>query len=134
MIPQVSGPTLDQITVTQFPSFTYLISDEQIVGNVDGIESIQQAIWHVWNTERYSLAIYSPNYGIELKKYKGRTFEFFRDTIQKTLRDALLQDDRIIGVNVTNVTKTSRDSALVEFTVTSDRGTFGMEVEANGIL
>src|ERR671923_1579901 len=129
MIPQVSGITVDQIEVTQYPSFDYAVvnDDTQIVGNVDGIESIKQAIWHIWNTERYSQQIYSMNYGIELAKYKGRTFEFFRDTIQKTLRDALTQDDRIINVNVINVTKTAKDSALVEFTVISDHGTFGME-------
>lgn len=40
-----------------------------------------------------------------------------------------MQDDRILGVNVTSVTKESIDSALVKFDVIADKGTFGMEVD-----
>jgi len=40
MIPQVSGVTIDQINVVQYPTFTYRVTDNQISGNVDGIEAI----------------------------------------------------------------------------------------------
>ena len=134
MIPQVSGVTIDQVNVVQYPTFTYRVTDNQISGNVDGIEAIQQAVYHILSTERYAYPIYSDNRGVEFKKYIGRPFSFLRDTIQKTLRDALLQDDRITAVSVTNVSRTSRDGALIEFKVTSDRGTFGSEVTVNGII
>lgn len=131
MIPQVSGPTIGQIEIVQYPSFDFRLGDNQIVGNVDGLEAIQQTVFHIWHTERYAYPIYGRNYGIELQKYIGRSFGYLKDTIQKTLDEALLQDDRIINVKVTNVTKSDKSSALIEYTVTSDRGTFAMEGEVD---
>ncbi|KAK9679497.1 Protein of unknown function (DUF2634) [Popillia japonica] len=134
MIPQVSGTTIDQVEVVQYPSYTYRVIDNQIVGNIDGTEAIQQAIMHIWSTERYDYPIYSDNYGIELRKYKGRSFSYLKDTIQKTLSDAMGQDDRITDVNVTGVEKSGKDGAVIKFTVTCDKGAFNMEVSANGVL
>lgn len=134
MIPQVSGTTIDQVEVVQYPSYTYRVIDNQIVGNIDGTDAIRQSIWHTWNTERYDYPIYSGNKGIELRKYKGKPFSYLESTIQKTLSDALLQDDRITSVSVTSVEKLGKDGAIVRFDVASDKGTFSMEVSANGLL
>ena len=131
MIPMITGGITEQIETVPFPSYTYRLSETQIVGSVDGLDAIQQAVYHILSTERYSYDIYDENYGVELGKYIGRSFEYLKTTIQNTLRDALLQDDRIIDVVVTSVERTNTDSALVLFTVTSDNGTFGAEVNIN---
>jgi len=131
MIPQISGAIIEQIEIIPFPSFTYRLADGQIIGNTDGIEAVQQAVYHILSTERYAYAIYDDNYGVELEKYIGRSFGYLEASIQNTLRDALLQDDRIIDVTVTNIEKIKTDSALVEFTVTCSRGTFGAEVNVS---
>lgn len=129
MIPQISGAIgVEQIKVIPFPSNTYRLTDTQLIGSIDGLTAIEQAVYHILSTERYAYAIYDFNFGAELEKYKGRSFGYLETTIQNTLRDALLQDDRIIAVNVTSVTKQAIDSALVKFDVISDRGTFGAEV------
>lgn len=131
MIPQISGGIVGSIETVAFPSNTYRLTEDQIVGDIDGIEAIKQAVFHILSTERYAYAIYENNYGSELEKYLGRSFSYLEATIQDTLRDALLQDDRITAVNVTSVTKTKKDSALILFTVISDRGSFNMEVDVN---
>lgn len=132
MIPQISGGNASQIEFTRFPSFTYRMIEidaySQISGDIDDLDSIRQAVFHVLMTERYDYVIYSDDYGIELRKYFGRGFDFLQASIQNTLRDGLLQDDRITDVTVTKVTRSSIDRAHVEFTVTSDRGTFNVEV------
>ena len=133
MIPQIdSAIGIEQIKVVPFPSYTYRLADTQIVGSTDGLEAIKQAVFHILSTERYAYQIYDENYGVEFEKYKGRSFEYLKTTIQSTVRDALLQDGRIIGVNVTNIKQLGADSALVEISVVSDRGTFNMEVPVNG--
>lgn len=131
MIPQISGIEVGNLTFVRYPSNTYRLLDPQIVGNVDGIEAIKQAVFHILSTERYAYDIYSRNYGVELEKYIGRSFEYCETTIQNTLRDALYQDDRIQTVIVTNTERVDKSSLLVEFTVVSDNGTFGMEVTVN---
>jgi len=132
LIPQISGAIgVEQIEVVPFPSNTYRLTDTQLIGSIDGINAVEQAVYHILSTERYAYAIYDDNYGVELEKYIGRSFGYLETTIQNTLRDALLQDDRILAVSVTSVTKQAIDSALVQFNVISDRGTFGAEVNIN---
>lgn len=128
MIPQISGAAINQIKVVPYPSLTYRVADEQITGTIDGLDAIRQAAYHILSTERYDYEIHGSNYGVELRKCKGRGFDYLETTIQKTLRNALLQDDRITNVTVTNVQKVKADAALIEAEITSSRGTFRMGV------
>ena len=59
---------------------------------------------------------------MQLNKYIGRPFEYLQATIEKDLRDALTQDDRIDNIVVTNITKQDLDTAIVEFDVYSVEG------------
>lgn len=131
MIPQISGGITQQLVFVPFPSRTFKFTTEKTAGFVDREDAIKQAVFHILSTERYAYIIYDENYGVQLRQYKGQSFSFLEATIQNTLRDALLQDDRILGVTVTNIAKLSENSALVEFTVTHNKGTFGTEVEVN---
>ena len=101
---------------------------DRIAGFVDDIEAIKQAVYHILSIERYAYAIYDDNYGVELEQYIGQDFEYLSATIQETLNEALTQDDRIFGVEVTNVEKTDNNSALVEFNVLTRNDEIEMEV------
>lgn len=101
---------------------------DRIAGFVDNIEAIKQAVYHILSIERYAYAIYDDNYGVELEQYIGQDFEYLSATIQETLNEALTQDDRIFGVEVTNVEKTDDNSALVEFNVLTRNDEIEMEV------
>lgn len=104
---------------------------DRIAGFVDDIEAIKQAVYHILSIERYAYAIYDDNYGVELEQYIGQDFEYLSATIQETLNEALTQDDRIFGVEVTNVEKTDDNSALVEFNVLTRNDEIEMEVIVN---
>lgn len=105
--------------------------EERLIGYVDNLEAIKQAVYHILMVERYSYLIYSDNYGVELAQYIGRDFDYLENTIQDTLKDALTYDLRITDVIVNEVTKINTDKALVKFTVYSIYGNLQMEVSIN---
>lgn len=118
-----------QIQTYRYPDRTYRMGVKTMNGSIDKVDSIKQAIYHIMNTERYSNPIYSRSYGIELEKYQNADIEYIRSTIQTTLEDALLQDDRITNVTVDSVEQTDFNSCLVKFTVTTIYGVQEEEVE-----
>lgn len=131
MIPQISGGITQQIEVVPYANRTFRFTEEETSGFVDGVESVKQGIYHILMIERYAHEIYDDNTGVQLQQYIGKPFSFLQSTIQNTLRDALLQDDRITDIIVTNITKTAIDSALVEFTAVTNVGAVAMEVPVN---
>lgn len=104
---------------------------ERIMGYVDNLEAIKQAVYHILMVERYSYIIYSDNYGVELNQYIGRGFDYLQNTIEETLRDALTYDLRITDVAVNSIEKVDTDNALINFTVYSIYGNLQMEVNVS---
>lgn len=113
---QIDSGTGDSYTYRQ-PSLTYRFSETNIDGKSDGQEAVRQAIRHMIMSERYESAIYDDGYGIELGQYIGQGIGFLVAGIEDTLRDALLQDDRITGVTVTDVSDLGGGEASVSFSV-----------------
>ena len=120
MVPQ--APNTIDVAFKPFPSLTYKDTGDRIAGFVDRIDAIKQTIYHMLMKERYAYSIYTDNYGTELEQYIGRSFSYLQATIENTLKDSLLQDDRIVGVRVTNVVKVGIDSAEVMFDVQTSIG------------
>lgn len=131
MIPQITGGITQQIKIIHQPSKTYADLTYEISGYVDKLDALKQTILHILSTERYAYPIYNDNYGIELEKYLGNSFNYLEATIENTLRDALLQDDRITEVMVTKINKESIDSALIIFDVYTNIGILEMDVFIN---
>jgi len=133
MIPIIDN-AIEQLEFATFPSFTYkLDTDANIIqSDIDGIEALKQAIFHRLLTERYAYVIYDDNYGTELEQYKSKGFGFLEATIENTLKDSLLQDDRINNIAVTGVAQTGLNSALIKFDVYSNIGIINIsEVQIN---
>ena len=82
------------------PTKTYrmAIFGDKIQGKIDGQEAMKQAIYKILNTERYECPIYSWNYGIELKDLFGKSKTFCKVELVSRVKEALLQDERIIAV------------------------------------
>ncbi|NFA59452.1 DUF2634 domain-containing protein [Clostridium sporogenes] len=105
------------------PTKTYKIKDNRIVGFIDNVEALKQAIALILNTERYEYLIYSWNYGSELSGLIGRQKDIAESEFKRRIKEALLEDDRI--KNVDNfIFKYNGDSVFVEFTVLSIYGEF----------
>ena len=100
MLPQVNIQNLNELEINSMPSKTYKLNygKNQIYDTTDDLQALRQAIYIILNTERYNYLIYSWDFGVELKKLIGR--EKFQATAQleQAIKDALLQDSRILSV------------------------------------
>lgn len=89
-------------TVLQEPAYatlTHRMTEERVTGKVDGIKALEQAIYKILNTERYEYPIYTFSYGVELNKLIGKEQPYVRSELKRIIREALLQDDRILQVD-----------------------------------
>lgn len=60
---------------------------------------MRQSIELILTTERFQWQIFSPDYGVELDELIGeRRPAYVEADIERRITDALLEDDRIIGV------------------------------------
>ena len=104
---------------------------DRIIGYVDDLEAIKQAIFHILSVERYANLIYNDNYGVELEQYIGKGFEFLEATIEDTLKEALTYDLRISNVVVNNIQQIDKNKALINYTVYTIYGNLILEVGIN---
>ena len=102
----------------RMPSYTYYIDFDRnrIIGSVDDIEAVKQAIYLILQTERYESLIYNFYYGTEFDSLIGKSRELITSELERRIREALLEDDRIVRVTDFTIEFTS-DKAIVEFTV-----------------
>ena len=105
------------------------MSEKTMNGMLNGSESVRQAIYHILHTERYSNPIYGRDYGVELQSLVGKGMEYVEAHIQRVLKEALTQDDRITDVRVDDVRKDAVDTLSVEFTVYTIYGESKEELE-----
>ena len=102
----------------RMPSYTYYIDFDRnrIIGTVDDIEAVKQAIYLILQTERYESLIYNFYYGTEFDSLIGKSRELITSELERRIREALLEDDRIVRVTDFTIEFTS-DKAIVEFTI-----------------
>ncbi|NCU30390.1 DUF2634 domain-containing protein [Candidatus Saccharibacteria bacterium] len=118
------------------PSKTYRLDleNKRITGSIDGVEAIRQHIYKVLSTERASFAIYGTdegiNYGVEKERFIGKDFSFIVSDIERTISDALMQDERILGVNEFVIGEPHGDSLTINCTVATILGDVVISEEA----
>lgn len=120
-IPQIGSGNQNVYSYRQ-PGLTYGYNEENIAGKVDGQDAVKQAIHKMLLTERYGDAIYGEDYGVELEQYIGKGYGYLVAGIEDTLKDALLQDDRITDINVTEVKDLGNGEASITFTASTIYG------------
>ena len=97
-----------------------------ITGTVDQIRAVEQAVFLILNTERYFWLIHSWNYGVELHNLIGKDPEYCIPEIERRIREALLQDDRITAVENFQF-EVNKKKVLTTFTVFSIYGNINVE-------
>lgn len=115
----------------QKPSLTWKLdlSSNRVKGMIDDKDAILQAVEKILLTERYAYRIYSWNYGAELQFYIGKDTDFVLADAERTIREALLQDDRILDIEDFSAKQTDLNSVSVSFTVVSVAGSFNYKKE-----
>lgn len=126
MSSQIYDKIADNTYFMRQPNLTYRLGETYSSGKISNLEAMQQAVYHILMTERYSNPIYDDDYGVELEQYLGKDLIYISSTIEKTLKDALMQDDRVQNVIVNSVKQNENDpdACDVEFTVMSIYGEF----------
>lgn len=115
MIPEIDM-SIQNVKLTNQPTKTYAIVGDKIVGMIDDVEAIRQAIYLTLSVERYEYLIYSWSYGVELKELIGKDVAFAYPEIKRRVIEALMQDDRIIDVDNFTFQK-EKEGVLVNFIV-----------------
>lgn len=125
LLPQGEILTNEPFTEQQQTSRTFRLDpvSKRIVGMVDSLEAVRQAVLLILSTERFEHVIYSFNYGSELQMVPGNHASLVISELKRRIRDALLQDDRVEAVEDFRVT-VDGDTALVQFTVVSVYGNY----------
>lgn len=121
--------------IVEQPSYTYKMvlpqtddEDTRVAGKSDEIEAVQQAVYKILNTERYTYPIYSWNYGIELVDLFGQPMPWVFPELEMRITEALTWDDRINSVSDFEFEETGKNEVHAKFTVNSIFGSFESEM------
>lgn len=128
MIPEIADDLQTDLEELVEPDKNYQIVDNRIVGTVDGIDAVKQAVFLILNIERYDYPIYSWDFGVELKDLVGQDIDYVMAEVKRRITEALLQDDRIEDVNDFEF-EVDKSKVHVTFTVYVNYGSFEQEME-----
>lgn len=119
MIPSKNSILSADLEMVTQPSKNYKMHIEQnvISGLCNELEAMKQVIYKILNTERYQCIIYSWNYGIELHDLYGEPITYVCPELERRIKEALVQDDRINDVNNFEFDLTKKRTVKITFTV-----------------
>ena len=128
MIPQNGDDLRQDFVFTTIPSRTLKMEHDwkTITGTIDQIQAVEQDVFLILTTERYQWLIFSWDYGVELQNLIGKDPEYCIPEIERRIREALLQDDRITAVENFEFELNKR-KVLTTFTVISIFGNINVE-------
>lgn len=132
MLPINNNLVNTEDTVLEIPSKTFFIDfiNNKVVGTVDGVEAVKQAVFLILNTERYENMVYDWDYGFETQDLIGMPIGYIYPELKRRIEEALTQDDRIESVEAFDFEK-SGAIVTVSFTVISKQGIFETATEVN---
>ena len=128
MTPKTEDSLRQDFVFTTLPSRTFKMNHDSktITGTVDQLQAVEQTVFLILNTERYFWLIHSWNYGVELHDLFGKDPEYCIPEIERRVREALLQDDRITAVQ-NFAFEVNKREVLATFTVVSTFGNINVE-------
>lgn len=118
--------------IPQMPSYTYKFDpkSKRIIGKVDGVEAVKQAVYLYLCTELGDYDIFpDEDYGIQTRDLYGKDVEFVKLIIEQRIKDALSIDTRIappVGDIQDFESWAEGNNVYARFTVLSSEGAFDM--------
>lgn len=95
------------------PSLTYRVVDNRIIGKIDDIGAIKQAIDKILQTDRFIWEIYTDQYGNDLSELVGEELPLVEAELERIISESLTGDDRVDDVIVDNIIQTQKNTLLV---------------------
>ena len=119
MIPSTNSFLTTDLEMETEPSQDHKmnIDGDVINGLCDELEAMKQVIYKILNTERYQHIIYSWDYGIELLDLYGEPMTYVCPELERRIKEALVQDDRIDDVDEFEFELIDKKTVEVKFTV-----------------
>ena len=133
MIPSGNTILTTGLNMVTMPSKQHRMNldNNRIFGICDNLEAVKQSVFKILNSERYKYLIYSWNYGIELMDLYGKSPTFVCPEIERRVKDALVQDDRITSVDEFEFDISKKGVVSVTFTVHTLFGDLDEEMVVN---
>ncbi len=133
MEPTVSMIFKKKAKVYEHPSKNYKMDfvEESICGFSYELMAMRQVVYKILNTQRYRHIIYSWNYGVELEDLFGKPIAYVCLELERRIREALLQDDRIESVQKFEFDRGKRGVVLARFEVVTCFGVIDGEKEVS---
>lgn len=88
-----------ELAPAEKPTLTHQLSKERIVGKIDGLSAMKQAIWKRLMTERGVYDFYDDNYGLQTFDLIGKEYGYVVSKLQRRIKETLMLDDRITDVS-----------------------------------
>lgn len=112
-------------------TYGMVLEGDRIRSYIDNKEAMKQAIYKIILTERYKYVIYSWNYGIELRDLFGKPIPYCCVELERRIKEALLQDNRISNVYNFEFSNPKPEVILVKFTADTIFGDIKITREVN---
>lgn len=113
------------------PTQTYELDLDRgrLAGRVAGLAAVQQMVRKLLATARGRYPIYDDRYGSEIEALMGRSGDmaWLKGEIPRLLEEALLQDDRVTGIEVTGL-RLEDDGLWIDVHVETTEGSLKEEV------
>lgn len=99
-LPQSNIDVSGGVEFVSQPSLTWYINKEtgRIQNSVSGLAAVRQAVEIILNVERFRWQIFLPSSGVQLNDLLGLNFGYVALELQRRIKEALAQDDRILGI------------------------------------
>lgn len=118
----------EQEQLEPIPSLTYRVENGRVLGKVDGLQAMRQAITKLLQTERFIFPIYSDQYGHDLNDLIGKELPYVETVLENVIKETLLFDDRVDDVVILEVIHTDKQSLNVTISVATFYGKIQTEV------
>lgn len=120
-------PITEVVEEEEKPTKTYGLdlANGRIIGYVDGVEAVEQAIMKILLTPRFKCLIYDDRYGNELSDVitaDDASVDFIESSAEGFVRDALLEDSRILDIKEFSANVIG-DECTIEFIAETIYGT-----------
>lgn len=132
-MPQLAEVLGERFEIEEQSTMTYKMNmEEKSVGDyADGLDAVRQAVYKILMTERFEYIMYSGNYGIETVDLYGQELSYVCPELERRVREALMQDDRIKSVDDFSFDTEKRGAVRAAFTVHTVFGDFKADREVN---
>lgn len=138
MIPATTGLLNSEIQIVESPTIQHTMipaqkdtEEDRIIGRCDDVSALKQTIFRILNTERYAYEIYSWDFGVEFLDLIGEPVSYVCPEIERRIREALVTDDRITGVDSFEFDTSKRGVVSCTFVVHSKYGDITEERAVN---